>query len=71
MTASKFTEAQKAFIIKQGEEGATFAEICLKAGNSSVLAEPRFQPAPCLLGASFVRGRKRHYSDQALLNNLC
>ncbi len=32
MKASKFTDAQKAFIIKQGEEGATVAEICRKAG---------------------------------------
>ena len=34
MKASKFTDAQKAFIIKQGEEGATVAEICRKAGIS-------------------------------------
>ena len=27
MKASKFTEAQKAFILKQGEEGAPVAEI--------------------------------------------
>jgi hypothetical protein len=31
---SKFTGAQKAFIIKQGEEGAAVAEICRKAGIS-------------------------------------
>ena len=34
MKASKFTDAQKAFIIKQGEEGTTVAEICRKAGLS-------------------------------------
>jgi len=34
MKASKFTDAQKAFIIKQGEEGTTVAEICRKAGIS-------------------------------------
>lgn len=28
MKASKFTDAQKAFIIKQGEEGTPVAEIC-------------------------------------------
>ena len=28
MRASKFTEAQKAFILKQGEEGTQVAEIC-------------------------------------------
>lgn len=32
MNASKFTEAQKAFIIKQGEQGTPVAEICRKAG---------------------------------------
>lgn len=32
MKASKFTDAQKAFIIKQGEEGMPVAEICRKAG---------------------------------------
>jgi putative transposase len=34
MKASKFTDAQKAFIIKQGEEGTPVAEICRKAGIS-------------------------------------
>ena len=34
MKASKFTNAQKAFIIKQGEEGTPVAEICRKAGIS-------------------------------------
>lgn len=34
MKASKFTDAQKAFIIKQGEEGSPVAEICRKAGIS-------------------------------------
>ena len=31
MKVSKFTDAQKAFIVKQGEEGTPVAEICLKA----------------------------------------
>ncbi len=35
MKASKFTDAQKAFIIKQSEEGTTVAEICRKAGFSA------------------------------------
>lgn len=34
MKASKFTDAQKAFIVKQGEEGTAVAEICRKAGIS-------------------------------------
>ena len=34
MRASKFTDAQKAFIVKQGESGIPVAEICRKAGIS-------------------------------------
>jgi len=34
MKASKFTGAQKAFIIKQSEDGMTVAEVCRKAGIS-------------------------------------
>ena len=34
MKASKFTDAQKAFIVKQGDEGTPVAEICRKAGIS-------------------------------------
>ena len=34
MKTSKFTDAQKALIIKQGEDGIAIAEICLKAGFS-------------------------------------
>jgi putative transposase len=34
MEASKFSDAQKAFILKQGDEGVTVAEICRKAGIS-------------------------------------
>lgn len=32
MRTSKFTDAQKAFIIKQGEAGIPVADICRKAG---------------------------------------
>ena len=35
MKASKFTHAQKAFIIKQAEGGTSVAEVCRKAGISS------------------------------------
>lgn len=31
MKASKFTDAQKAFVIKQGEDGTPVAEVCRKA----------------------------------------
>ncbi len=34
MKASKFTEAQKAFILQQGHDGMAVAEICRKAGIS-------------------------------------
>ena len=34
MKAAKFMDAQRAFIIKQGEDGALVAEICRKAGIS-------------------------------------
>ena len=33
MKALKFTGAQKAFILKQGEEGAPVAEICRRGGD--------------------------------------
>lgn len=34
MKASRFTDAQKAFITKQGDDGKTVAEICREAGIS-------------------------------------
>lgn len=34
MKASKFSDAQKAFILKQGEDGVPVGEICRKAGIS-------------------------------------
>jgi putative transposase len=34
MKASMFTDAQKAFIIRQGDEGTPVAEICRRAGIS-------------------------------------
>ncbi len=37
MKASKFSDAQKAFILKQGEEGTPVAEICRKAGISQAI----------------------------------
>lgn len=32
MKASRFTDAQKAIVIKQGEEGTPVVEVCRKAG---------------------------------------
>ena len=34
MKASKFSGAQKAYVLRQGEEGVPVAEICRKAGIS-------------------------------------
>ena len=34
MKASRFSEAQKAFILKQGADGMPVADICRKAGIS-------------------------------------
>lgn len=34
MKASKFTDAQKAFILQQGHDGMAVSEICRKAGIS-------------------------------------
>lgn len=34
MKASKFSDAQKAFIVKRGKEGVPVAEICREAGIS-------------------------------------
>lgn len=34
MKASKFTEAQIAFVLKQAEDGTPVAEVCRKAGIS-------------------------------------
>ena len=34
MKASKFTDAQKAFILKQGSDGMPVADLCRKAGIS-------------------------------------
>lgn len=34
MKASRFSDAQKAFVVKQGDDGVPVAEICRKAGIS-------------------------------------
>ena len=34
MKASRFLDAQKAFVLKQGEEGTPVAEVCRKTGIS-------------------------------------
>ena len=37
MKASKFSDAQKAFILKQGDDGVPVTEICRKGGISSAM----------------------------------
>ena len=49
MKAPKFSDAQKAFIIKQGEEGTPVADIC---------RTPRSAKRPTLSGE---RGRRAYY----------
>ena len=36
MKASRFSDAQKAFILKQGTDGIPMADVCRKAGTSSL-----------------------------------
>lgn len=45
MKASKFSEAQIAFVLKQAEDGTAVGEVCRKAGISE---------------ATFYNWRKRH-----------
>jgi len=45
MKASKFTEAQIAFVLRQAEDGTPIAEVCRKAGISD---------------ATFYNWRKKH-----------
>ncbi len=51
MKASKFSDAQKAFILKQGDDGVPVAEICRKAGISQAL----FQLAQEVCGSAARR----------------
>jgi len=51
MKASKFSDAQKAFILKQGADGMPVADICRKAGISqavpSGMSERSLVHEPC------------------------
>ena len=53
MKASRFSEAQKAFILKQGADGMPVADICRKAGFS--LGRRRVQGGVILTQASHMR----------------
>lgn len=67
MKASKFTDAQKAFILKQGADGMPVADICRKAGISQAtyfiygrLSRcKRFDPCPSDLGCQHLSGVTR------------
>ena len=54
MKASRFTEAQKAFVLKQGEAGTPVAEICRKAGISQGMGWIQSAPMSCLSGPMTV-----------------
>ena len=47
MKASKFTDAQKAFILKQGADGHPVAEICRRAGISGKRDADPILAGPC------------------------
>ena len=57
MKASKFSDAQKAFILKQGEQGLPVAEICRKAGISQATSSigRRSTRGPEDFGLSWMR----------------
>ena len=57
MKASKFTDAQKAFIVKQGDEGTTVAEICRKAGISQATYFNWKKKYECLMPSEMRRLR--------------
>ena len=57
MKARPFSDAQTAFIVKQGEEGMPVAEICRKAGITQgrtlqVIADPPWRLLPSAAGKS-------------------
>ena len=70
MKASKFSEVQKAFILKQGEQGTPVADICRKAGISQATyfnwkkryggpSRPCLRPTECRNGAGNDQPRTR------------
>lgn len=61
MKASKFTDAEKAFIIKQGEDRRPVAEICHKAQICIDPAEsPQVEPLTSDTGAATSSWRNRN-----------
>ena len=65
----KFTNAQKAFILKQGADGHTAAEICRKAGISEATYFNWKKKYDGLLPDE-MRRMKQHENDNAKLKRL-
>ena len=55
MKALKFTDAQKAFILKQGADGHPVAEICRRVGSNG----PRIQRARVVKEAIFETSKQK------------
>ena len=68
MKASKFSDAQKAFIIKQGEDGTAVAKICRKAGISSSTCFNRKKRYSVLLPTEMKRLKQIEDENSRLKN---
>jgi len=71
MKASKFSDAQKAFILKQGKEGVAVAEICRKAGISQATYFNWKQKYEGLLPTEMRRLRQLEDENTKLLKQDC
>ena len=58
MKASKFTEAQIAFVLKQAEDGTPVAEVCRKAGISDATFYNWRKRYACLMPSEMKRLRQ-------------
>ncbi|MFU7528084.1 transposase [Qipengyuania sp. ASV99] len=72
MKTSKFTDPQKAFVVKQGEDGTSVAEICRKAGISQAIYFCTVTPVqgpstPSPQHQSFLRFQERASAQVRLL----
>ena len=59
MKASKFSEAQIAFVLKQAEAGSAVAEVCRKAGISEANWRKKYAGLMPSEMKRFVSSRKR------------
>lgn len=67
MKASKFTDAKKAFIIKQAEDGTSVAEVCRKAGISTAIFFNWKKKCADLMPSEMKRLREAWCPEQRLL----